>query len=128
MSAVQNQLKEYIKKYVSLDNFIKEQNAKLSEYREMKRSVEDNILYTIKAYNLKDIEINLPDGKLQYTEKEIHSPLSIQFLKNALINYYSEKTHNMVQANQQAEVLLEYILDQREKRIEPALKRSAKRN
>jgi hypothetical protein len=128
MSAVQNQLKEYIKKYVSLDNFIKEQNAKLSEYREMKRSVEDNILYTIKAYNLKDIEINLPDGKLQYTEKEIHSTLSIQFLKNALINYYSEKTHNMVQANQQAEVLLEYILDQREKRIEPALKRSAKRN
>jgi hypothetical protein len=128
MSAVQNQLKEYIKKYVSLDNFIKEQNAKLSEYREMKRSVEDNILYTIKAYNLKDIEINLPDGKLQYTEKETHSPLSIQFLKNALINYYSEKTHNMVQANQQAEVLLEYILDQREKRIEPALKRSAKRN
>lgn len=128
MSAVQNQLKEYIKKYVSLDNFIKEQNAKLSEYREMKRSVEDNILYTIKAYNLKDIEINLPDGKLQYTEKETHSPLSIQFLKNALINYYSEKTNNMVQANQQAEVLLEYILDQREKRIEPTLKRSAKRN
>ena len=128
MSAVQNQLKEYIKKYVSLDNFIKEQNAKLSEYREMKRSVEDNILYTIKAYNLKDIEINLPDGKLQYTEKETHSPLSIQFLKNALINYYSEKTNNMVQANQQAEVLLEYILDQREKRIEPALKRSTKRN
>lgn len=128
MSAIQNQLKEYIKKYVSLDNFIKEQNAKLSEYREMKRSVEDNILYTIKAYNLKDIEINLPDGKLQYTEKETHSPLSIQFLKNALINYYSEKTNNMVQANQQAEVLLEYILDQREKRIEPTLKRSAKRN
>ena len=128
MSAVQNQLKEYIKKYVSLDNFIKEQNAKLSEYREMKRSVEDNILYTIKAYNLKDIEINLPDGKLQYTEKETHSPLSIQFLKNALINYYSEKTHNMLHANQQAEILLEYILDQREKRIEPTLKRSAKRN
>jgi hypothetical protein len=128
MSSVQNQLKENIKKYVSIDNYIKEQNAKLAEYREMKRSLEDNILYTIKTYDLKDIEINLPDGKLQYSEKETHSSLSIQFLRNALINYYSEKTKNMVLANQHAEMLLEYILNQRTTKLESTLKRSNKRN
>lgn len=127
MSGVQTVLKEYIKKYVSIDNYIKEQNAKLGEYREKKRALEDNILYTIKTHNLQNIEINLPDGKLQYSEKEIHSPLSIHFLKNALVNYYSEKTSNMVAATRQAEILLEYILNQRETRVESTLKRSNKR-
>jgi hypothetical protein len=61
MSTVENQLKENIKKYISIDNYIKEQNVKLNEYREMKRSLEENIIYTIKTYDLKDIEINLPD-------------------------------------------------------------------
>jgi len=128
MSSVENQLKENIKKYISIDNYIKEQNAKLNEYRDMKRSLEENILYTIKTYNLKDIEINLPDGKLQYLEKETHNSLSIQFLKSALINYFSQKTNNMILANQNAEVLLEYILNQRSTKIESTLKRSRKRN
>ena len=128
MSTVENQLKENIKKYISIDNYIKEQNVKLNEYREMKRSLEENIIYTIKTYDLKDIEINLPYGKLQYSEKEMHNSLSIQFLKNALINYYSQKTTNMILANEQAEILLKYILNQRTTKIESTLKRSRKRN
>jgi hypothetical protein len=127
MSSVENQLKENIKKYISIDNYIKEQNLKLNEYRDMKRSLEENILYTIKTHNLKDIEINLPDGKLQYSEKETHNSLTIQFLKGALINYFSEKTNNMILANQNAEVLLEYILSQRSTKVESTLKRSRKR-
>jgi hypothetical protein len=128
MSSIENQLKENIKKYISLDNYIKEQNTKLATYREQKRSLEENILYTIKEYDLKDIEINLPDGKLEYLEKETHSSISIQFLRNSIINYYSEKTKNMILANQQAETLLNYILNQRSTKIEPTLKRSRKRN
>jgi hypothetical protein len=128
MSTVENQLKENIKKYISIDNYIKEQNVKLNEYRDMKRSLEENILYTIKTHNLKDIEINLPDGKLQYSEKETHNSLSIQFLKGALINYFSQKTNDMILANQNAEILLEYILSQRTTKVESTLKRSRKRN
>jgi hypothetical protein len=127
MSSIENQLKENIKKYISIDNYIKEQNTKLLKYREQKRSLEESILYTIKEHDLKDIEINLPDGKLEYSEKETHSSISIQFLRNSIINYYSEKTKNMILANQQAETLLNYILNQRSTKIEPTLKRSRKR-
>jgi hypothetical protein len=58
----------------------------------------------------------------------MHNSLSIQFLKNALINYYSQKTTNMILANEQAEMLLKYILNQRTTKIESTLKRSRKRN
>ena len=124
MSAFQNQLKENIKKYVSIDNYLKEQNTKLLKYREKKKALESDILYTIKTYSLNDIEINLPDGKLNYVEKETHSPLNIAFLKNALVNYYSENTNNMVAATQNAEKLLDYILKQRETKVDMCLKRT----
>jgi hypothetical protein len=129
MSSFQNQLREQIKKYVSIDNYLKEQNAKLSKYREKKKALEANILYTIKTYNLNDIEINLPDGKLNCVKKEPHTPLNVSFLKTALVNFYSEKTNNMVAATQNAEQLLDYILKQRETKADMCLKRIiAKRN
>ena len=129
---VQTELREYIKKYVGYDNFLKQQNQKLAEIREKKKTVEEHIVYTIKTYDLKGIEINLPDGNLAYTEKESYSPLSIGFLKQALINYYSSNNVGKcdksgaggMNAVRKAEEMLEFILSQRDVKKVSTLKRS----
>lgn len=132
---IQSELREYIKKYVSYDNFLKQQNQKLAEIREKKKSAEEHILYTIKTYNLEDIEINLPDGNLAYNERDSYSPLSISFLKQALINYYSSNPKHQkdnsqaigIEAVRKAEEMLDYILSQREVKKVSGLKRSFRR-
>jgi len=121
---VQYELKEYVKKYVSYDNYLKRQTQKLNEIREKKKSIEEHILYTIKTYRLEEIEINLPDGNLSYSEREQYTPLSISFLKQSLINYYSHGKMNPIEATKKADELLEFILNQRESKKITNLKRS----
>ena len=121
---IQQELKEYIKKYVSYDNYLKEQNHKLAEIRERKKGIEEHILYTIKNYRLEGIQINLPDGELSYAERDQHTSLSIGFLKQALNNYYSNGRLNPIEATKKADEVLEYILGQRETKKVSSLKRT----
>ena len=123
-SKVQQELKEYIKKYVSYDNYVKQQNQKLTEIREKKRAIEEHILYTIKTYRLENIQINLPDGELSLSERDQHSALSIGFLKQALLNYFSAGTKNPIEATKKADECLEYILNQRDTKRVSSLKRT----
>jgi len=127
MSQIENELKENIKKYVSVDNYIKQENAKLGEYRTQKKTLEENILYIIKTHNIKNVEISLPDGLLQCVEKETHSPLNVAFLRNAFVSYFSEKTSNMINATQNAEELLDHVLKQRETRRDYGLRRISRK-
>lgn len=126
----QKELRDAIKQYVSLDNYIKIQNAKLSEYRQKKKSIEDHILYTIRTYNLENIEINLPDGQLKYDERQTHSGITLPFLKTALYNYFSnvEKGNTPLDAQKKAENCFQFVMDQRETRIVPNLKRNFSRH
>ena len=127
MSQIENDLKENIKKYVSVDNYIKQENARLAEYRSQKKTLEENILYMIKTHNIKNMEVSLPDGLLQCVEKETHSPLNVAFLRNAFVNYFSEKTTNMIKATQNAEELLDYVMKQRETRRDYGLRRISRK-
>jgi hypothetical protein len=126
-SKVENELKDQIKKYVSVDNYIKQEYARLAEYRTQKKTLENNILHLIKTHDIPNVEINLPDGSLQCIEKETHSALNQTFLKNAFVAYFSEKTNNMIKATQEAEELLDFVLKQRETRKESGLRRVSRR-
>jgi len=126
-SKVETELKEQIKKYVSLDNYIKQEYARLAEYRNQKKTLEHNIMHLIKTHEIPNVEITLPDGYLQCVEKETHSPLNQTFLKNAFVSYFSEKTSNLIKATQEAEELLDFVLKQRETRKESGLRRVSRR-
>jgi hypothetical protein len=118
------ELKNNLVKYIKIDNNIRLLNNDLSRYREEKKSLEDTILYILRENNLQNIEIKIPDGIIQYVEKDTTSPLSVIYIKNTLMNYFTEQTNDINTATKKTNHLLKYILDNRQTKKTHSLKRS----
>lgn len=116
-------LKQHIAGYVRIDNQIREINTKLLELKKQRETVEDIILETIQANKLEKMNVCLPDGTLNYTEKETHTPLSANFVQKSIFRYFTE-SFGAVQAQQQTDKIMTYILSHRETNKTLHLKRT----
>ncbi len=118
------ELKNNLVKYIKVDNNIRVLSNELSKIREEKKSLEDTILYVLRENNMQNIEIKIPDGIIQYVEKDTTTPLSANFIKNTLMDYFTEQTDDINMATKKANHLLKYILDHRQTKKSYSLKRS----
>ena len=118
------ELKNNLIKYVKVDNNIRTLSNELSKMREEKKSIEDSILYVLRENNMQNIEIKIPDGIIQYNEKDTTSPMSVIFIKNTLMNYFTEQGNDINMATKKTNDLLKYILEHRQTKKNYSLKRS----
>ena len=118
------ELKNNLVKYIKVDNNIRLLSNELSKIREEKKSLEDSILYMLRENNMQNIEIKIPDGVIQYVEKDTTSPISVFYIKNTLMNYFTEQDNDITIATKKTNNLLKYILEHRQTKKSYSLKRS----
>lgn len=118
------ELKNNLVKYIKVDNNIRLLSNELSKIREEKKSLEDTILYVLRENNMQNIEIKIPDGVIQYVEKDTTSPISVFYIKNTLMNYFTEQDNDITIATKKTNHLLKYILEHRQTKKSYSLKRS----
>jgi hypothetical protein len=83
-------LEENIKKWVILDNKIKEINNQLKNIRLEKASHNTNILNYIASNNLDNVTIKINDGKLRFVDANYSQPLTFKFIYDCLNKYYND--------------------------------------
>ena len=119
-----DELKNNLVIYIKIDNNIRSLNNEISKLRQEKNSLEDSILYVLRENNMQNIEIKIPDGIIQYVEKDTTSAISVIYIKNTLMNYFTEQHNDLSIATKKTNDLLKYILDHRQTKKSYSLKRS----
>ena len=104
-----DELKNNLVKYIKIDNNIRSLNNEISKLRQEKNSLEDNILYVLRENNMQNIEIKIPDGIIQYVEKDTTSAISVIYIKNTLMNYFTEQHNDINIATKKTNHLLKYL-------------------
>jgi hypothetical protein len=127
---IQNELKQNISKYVYYDNYIRDIEKKLDPIREKRKMLQDNIVYIVKSNNVPELSVQLPDGALEFVEKETTSGLNINYVKTGISNYFMQfvkEPKQIVRAQEQADSLIQYLLDNRPVKTNYSLKRNFKK-
>ena len=81
-------LEENVKKWVILDNKIKEINNDLKNIRLEKIKYNKSILDYISTNNLDNVTIKINDGKLKFVNTNYPQPLTYKFIYDCLNQYY----------------------------------------
>lgn len=105
-----------VKDWVRVDNELHALNARAKELRELRNSVEDELLDYVKSHNMNDAVIQIHDGKLAFKESRTAEPLTLAFVENTL---------RAVIANEdQVTILMDELRKRRGYRITPEIKRT----
>ena len=107
-------IRNELRRFILYDNEIRKRNAETTVLRQKRKASEDSIVSYIQSHGLKDMEVKLPDGMLTYRERDVATSITPTFLKEVLLNFYSEQSKATPSyAVRQAETLLQYIMRQR---------------
>jgi hypothetical protein len=75
---------ENIKKWVALDNQMKNLADQTKKLREDKNTAEEMILSYVETNSLKNATVNITNGKLRFTETKQTSPLTLKYVEDCL--------------------------------------------
>lgn len=106
---------ENIKKWLILDNKIKELNNQLKSIRSEKNQYNNNIIEYISNNNLDNATIKIHDSKLKFMNTNYSQPLSYKFIYDALNKYYHNEDKTIE--------IINFIKSQREVKIIKEIKR-----
>jgi hypothetical protein len=115
MSQQPGTLEVNIKKWVLLDDQIKNVNDKVKELREQKNQLEAVILDYVEKNNLENATAKISGGKLRFVETKQTAPISLKFLEECLNECITD--HSKVQ------YIMNYIKDKREIKYSRDIKR-----
>jgi predicted nuclease with TOPRIM domain len=104
-----------IKKWVLLDNQVKQLNDKSKELKEQKNSVESVILNYIDTNKLNNATAKITGGSLKFVESKQTSPITLKFLNQCLLECIKNES--------QVEYILNYIKEKREIKYTKDIKR-----
>jgi hypothetical protein len=108
---------ENIKKWVALDNQLKNLADQTKKLREDKNSAEDMILSYVETQGLKNATVNITNGKLRFTETKQTAPLTLKYVEDCL----GKCIGNATQVGQ----IMQVIKDSREIKYSADIKRYA---
>ena len=101
-----------IKSWVHYDNEIQKLNKTLKDLRLKKIETQAVLLDNPLRDN---ININISDGRLKFSQITVSQPLSLQFISTCL--------HDLIHEPEQVNQIMEHIKTKRTKRIEQTIKR-----
>lgn len=120
---VSNNFKDNIKEWISIDNNImniedeiEPLKIKKNKLQKIKKEKENTILEYMKTNNITNNDIVLNDGKLKYYNSKSTEPISKKLVTEKINEYFK---NNKLEGDK----LLDYIFNNRDKKIIPVLKR-----
>jgi hypothetical protein len=120
---VSNNFKDNIKEWISIDNNImniedeiEPLKVKKNKLQKIKKDKENTILEYMKTNNITNNDIVLNDGKLKYYNSKSTEPISKKLVTEKINEYFKD---NKLEGDK----LLDYIFNNRDKKIIPVLKR-----
>ena len=81
---------ENIRKWIQIDNQIKEKTLNIKQLRIEREQHNENILEYIDENNLANATIKIGDGKLRFIDSNYHQPLTYKFLCEVLCEYFQD--------------------------------------
>jgi hypothetical protein len=88
--SISNEFVECIKKYVLLDDQIKETTELLKNIRSQKTKLSSYITKYIEQNNIQSKDINLSDGKIKYYISKSQSSMSRKYIEERLAIYFKD--------------------------------------
>lgn len=108
--------KEKVKEWLHLDDDIKTLNAHIKDRKAKKKELTPDILEFMEKYNIKDM--NTDTGKLKYTQSVVKKPMNKEYIRNKLVDFLKN--------TQKAEEATNYLIEQRDTKVNIKLKRVKK--
>lgn len=102
------QLVNAIKKWIKIDNDIKKLQKELNMRKKEKTGLSNDLMEVMKKNEIENI--NISNGKLVYTKKNVKKPLTQKLLTELLTNYYKGDVLKASEVNN-------FILENREETI-----------
>jgi Xaa-Pro aminopeptidase len=106
---------QQIKEWVQLDNQLKILNEKVKEVREKRHGLNNTIMDYISKNNSFHTNINLPDGKLKFTQTNSATPLTFKYVEKCL--------GEVIRNENQVKQIVDYIRSKREIKTSYEIKR-----
>jgi hypothetical protein len=108
-------LETKIKRWVELDNKIKETSEEVKDIRTEKSVINDEILEIIEEKKLEKATVNITDGKLRFVATKHTSPLTLAYIEKCL--------GDLITNGKQVEQIMSYIKKNRESKTTMEIKR-----
>lgn len=105
-----------VKKWVAVDNDLKNLNEKVKELREKRNEICSNIMTHVETNNLGNATIKISDGILKFSSFKQTSPLTLKYVESCLNDCLDEQDD--------VKAIMEYIKSKRESKITPEIKRN----
>jgi hypothetical protein len=105
-----------IKKWVQLDNQLKLVNDKVKEIKQEKDTIEEEIIQYVDTNHLNNATAKISGGKLKFVETKQSSPLTLKYIKECL--------NECIENEQQVDLILNYIKENREIKYSKDIKRT----
>lgn len=108
-------LETKIKRWVELDNKIKETSEEVRDIRTEKAVINDEILEIIEEKKLEKATVNITDGKLRFVSTKHTAPLTLAYIEKCL--------GDLITNGKQVEQIMAYIKKNRESKTTMEIKR-----
>ena len=108
-------LETKIKRWVELDNRIKETSDEVRDIRTEKAVINDEILEIIEEKKLEKATVNITDGKLRFVSTKHTAPLTLAYIEKCL--------GELITNGKQVEQIMAYIKKNRESKTTMEIKR-----
>ena len=108
-------LETKIKRWVELDNKIKETSEEVRDIRTEKAVINDEIIEIIEEKKLEKATVNISDGKLRFVASKHTAPLTLTYIEKCL--------GDLITNGKQVEQIMAYIKKNRETKTTMEIKR-----
>ena len=108
-------LESKIKRWVELDNKIKESAEEVRDIRTEKSVINDEILEIVEEKQLTKATVNISDGKLRFVAAKHTTPLTLTYIEKCL--------GELITNSKQVEQIMAYIKKNRETKTTTEIKR-----
>lgn len=104
-----------IKKWVTIDNELKNLNDKTKELRSQRNDLCESIMEEVEDKNLHRAVIKISDGRLKFTNTKQTAPLTLSYVESCL--------KDVIPNESQVEIIMNYIKEKREVKNVSEIKR-----
>ena len=108
-------LETKIKRWVELDNRIKETTDSVKDIRTEKSVINDEIIELVEEKQLEKATVNISDGKLKFVAAKHTAPLTLTYIEKCL--------NDLITNGKQVEQIMAYIKKNRETKTSMEIKR-----
>lgn len=109
-------IKSHMQEWIAVDKQIQILNAQMKELKNQKQNLNEVIVESLEEQNLTDTSFRFDDVKLNYSTKKQTSPITI--------NYLETKLKEIISDEDQANLILKYIIENRKQTVKRELKSS----